>query len=121
LARSTAVRYQRNATACASANYDAAVPTCTATNDWSNGWIVWVDKDRDTVTDANEVVSVYGPLPESSTFVATGATAFTYDSRGFSLAGGNDLTMCDDRTGETGRLIRVNAAGRTNISRVGCP
>ncbi len=121
LARSTAVRYQRNATACASANYDAAVPTCTATNDWSNGWIVWVDKDRDTVTDANEVVSVYGPLPESSSFVATGAAGFTYDSRGFSLAGGNDLTMCDNRTGETGRFIRVNAAGRTNIARVGCP
>lgn len=121
LARSTAVRYQRNATACASANFDAAVPTCTATTDWSNGWIVWVDKDRDTVTDANEVVQVYGPLPETSTFSSTGTAGFRYDARGFSLAGGDDLTMCDNRTGETGRLIRVNAAGRTNIARMGCP
>jgi len=30
LARSAAVRYQRNAMVCTSANYDAAVPSCTA-------------------------------------------------------------------------------------------
>jgi type IV fimbrial biogenesis protein FimT len=121
LARSTAVRYQRNATACASANYNAAVPTCSATTDWSVGWIVWVDKDRDAVTDANEVVSVFGPLAASSTFKSLGTAGFTYDSRGFALAGGDDLTMCDTRSGETGRLIRVNASGRTNISQFGCP
>ncbi len=121
LARSSAVRFQRNATACPSANFDAAVPTCSATTDWSNGWIVWVDKNRDAATSANEVVSVFGPLPEASSFSSVGTAGFTYDSRGFALAGGDDLTMCDDRTGETGRFIRVNAVGRTNISRLGCP
>lgn len=120
LARSAAVRYQRNATACASANYDDPAPDCTATTDWSNGWIVWVDKNRDTVTDASEVVAVFGPLNTSSTFLSLGTAGFTYDSRGFSLAGGDDLILCDTRTGETGRLIRVNAVGRTNISRQGC-
>lgn len=120
MARSAAVRYQRNATVCASANYDAAVPTCAATTDWSNGWIVWVDKDRDAATDANEIISVYGPLHTSSTFTSTGLGAFTYNARGFGVAGGDDLTMCDDRTGETGRMIRVNNVGRTNVSRQGC-
>jgi len=120
LARSTAVRYQRNATVCASANYSDPVPGCTATTDWSNGWIVWVDKDRDTVTDANEIVSVFGPLNSSLSLSSVGTVGFTYDSRGFSLAGGDDLVLCDTRTGETGRLIRVNAVGRTNISRQGC-
>ncbi len=119
LARSTAVRYQRNATACASANYDAAVPICASTTDWSNGFIVWVDKNRDAVTDANEVVSVFGPLVNGMTFTSAGTAGFTYDSRGFGNAG-DDLTMCDTRTGEMGRLIRVNAVGRTNISRQGC-
>lgn len=119
LARSTAVRYQRNATACASANYDAAVPTCASSTDWSNGFIVWVDKDRDAVTDANEVVSVFGPLASGMTFTSAGTAGFTYDARGFGNAG-DDLTMCDTRTGEMGRLIRVNAVGRTNVSRQGC-
>ncbi len=120
LARSAAVRYQRNATVCASANYDDPVPDCIATTDWSIGWIVWVDKDRDTVTDANEIVSVFEPLNDSLAFSSSGTAGFTYDSRGFSLAGGDDLVLCDDRTGETGRLIRVNAVGRTNVSRQGC-
>ncbi len=119
LARSTAVRYQRNATVCASANFDAAVPTCSASTDWSNGWIVWVDKDRDLVTDAAEVVAVFGPATDTLAFTST-ATGFTYDARGFSLAGGGDFALCDGRTAETGRLIRVNSVGRTNISRQGC-
>lgn len=120
LARSAAVRYQRNATVCASANFDAAVPSCTATTDWSNGWIVWVDKDNDSVTDAAEVLSVYAPMPTALSFSSGGAGAFTYNARGFSVAGGDDLTLCDSRTAEMGRLIRVNAVGRTNISRQGC-
>jgi len=62
LARSAAVRYQRNAMVCTSANYDAAVPSCTASTDWSNGWIVWVDKNRNAATDANEVLAVFAPL-----------------------------------------------------------
>jgi type IV fimbrial biogenesis protein FimT len=120
LARSAAVRYQRNATVCASANYDDPVPDCVASTDWSNGWIVWVDKDRDAATDANEIISVFGPINTSSTLSSTSASAFTYDARGFALTGAGDLTLCDNRTAETGRLIRVNSVGRTNVSRQGC-
>ncbi len=120
LARSAAVRYQRNATVCASTNYDAAVPTCTASTDWSNGWIVWVDKDRDAVVDAGETLAVFEPLTNSLSFSSLGTAGFTYDARGFSLAGGDDLVLCDTRAAETGRLIRVNAVGRTNVSRQGC-
>lgn len=119
IARSAAVRYQRNATVCASANFDAAVPSCSASTDWSNGWIVWVDKDRDAATDANEVISVFGPIHDAST-LTSGAAAFTYDARGFGVTGAADMTLCDNRTAETGRLIRVNAVGRTNVQRQGC-
>ena len=120
LARSAAVRYQRNATVCASANYDAPVPTCSTSTDWSNGWIVWVDKDRDAATDANEIISVFGPINSSSTLSSATASGFTYDGRGFALTGAGDLTLCDNRAAETGRLIRVNTVGRTNVSRQGC-
>ena len=119
LARSAAVRYQRNAIICISANYDAAVPTCAGGTDWSNGWIVWVDKDRDSATDANEIISVFPPLAENTNFFSLAVSNFTYDARGFVNAGG-DLTMCDNRTGEMGRFIRVNGVGRTNVSRQGC-
>lgn len=122
LARSAAVRYQRNASVCTSANFDAAVPTCTASADWSNGWIVFVDKDRDGATDANEIVSVSPPLNNASSFSSTAANGvFAYDPRGFGLVPGANLTMCDTRSGEMGRFIRVNATGRTNVARQVCP
>ena len=119
-ARSYAVRYQRNASICVTADYDAAVPTCDAGTDWSSGWIVWVDKDRDSVADANEIISVHEPLTDTSTFTSTTASNFTYDARGFSVNGGDNLTLCDNRTGEMGRQIRINNVGRTNVSRQGC-
>lgn len=120
LARSSAVRYQRNATVCASTNFNATVPSCAGTSDWSTGWIIWVDKDRDSVTDANEVIAVNGPLSDSTTFTSTGASAFTYDALGFGVTAGDDLTLCDDRGGEMGRQISVNNVGRTSVARQVC-
>lgn len=120
MARSAAVRYQRPATVCSSANFDAAVPTCSSNNDWSDGWIVWVDKNRDTLITANEIISVFGPVHTASTLSSTTSSSFTYDSRGFATTGGGDLTLCDSRTSEMGRIIKVNSVGRTNVSRQGC-
>ena len=120
LARSNAVRFQRNATVCSSANFDATVPTCSSNSDWSAGWIVWVDKDRDATTDANEIISVSGPVHQASELKSTSANRFTYDGRGFAATAAGDLTLCDSRSGEMGRVIKVNATGRTNISRQGC-
>lgn len=120
MARSAAVRYQRNATICVSSNFDATVPSCDAGTDWSNGWIVWVDKDRDAATDANEIISVHEPLSGTTTLISAASNRFTYDARGFAVVGGDDLTLCDDRTAETGRRVRVNNVGRTNVAEAGC-
>lgn len=119
-ARSYAVRYQREATVCATADYNAAVPSCEATTDWSNGWIVWVDKDRDSATDADEIISVHEPLSDSSTFTSAAQSEFTYDGRGFGTGAGDTLTLCDNRTGEMGRVISINNTGRTNVTRAEC-
>ncbi|MGB5511341.1 MAG: GspH/FimT family pseudopilin [Woeseiaceae bacterium] len=119
LARSNAVKFQRNAIVCSSTNFDATVPTCAASNDWSTGWIVWVDKDRDAATDANEIISVSGPVHQASELKGSVAQ-FTYDGRGFATTAAGNLTLCDNRSGETGRIIKVNATGRTNVSQQGC-
>jgi len=120
LARSTAVRFQRNAMVCPSANYNAAVPTCSADTDWSVGWIVWVDKNRDGATSANEIIYVQAPINDANSFSASAATLFSFDARGFGVSPGDDLMLCDNRSGETGRRIRVNNVGRTSVSRQGC-
>lgn len=120
MARSAAVKYQRNATVCASTDYSAPVPTCSASQDWSNGWIVWVDKDRDGATDGNEIISVQAPIDGTTTFSASAVSRFSYDARGFGATPSDDLTMCDNRSGETGRVIKVNNVGRTHVARQGC-
>lgn len=120
LARSGAVRYQRNATVCLSSNYDAPLPTCSAGTDWSNGWIVWVDKDRDAATDSDEILLVHEPLSGSATLTSSSMNRFTYDARGFGRSGADILTLCDGRTGETGRAVRVNNVGRTSVADQGC-
>ena len=120
MARSSAVRFQRNATVCSSTDWDAALPTCNGTSDWSDGWIVWVDKDRDGATDANEIVAVHEPLHDSITFAATASTSFSYDSRGFGITAGDTFSLCDSRSGENGRVVRVNNVGRTNVDNLTC-
>lgn len=120
LARSSAVRYQRRATVCASTGYDAAVPTCSGGKNWSTGWIVWVDKNRDDVTSANEIIAVREPLYSTSTLTGAATGTLTYDARGFSVSGGDDFLICDSRGGETGRLVNVNNVGRTHITGAGC-
>ncbi len=120
LARSSAIRFQRNATICTSDDYSANTPTCAGTTDWSNGWIVWVDKDRDGNTDNNEILAAQAPVDESTVFTASSAALFSFDARGFGTSPADDLTMCDGRTGETGRSIKVNTVGRTNVSRQEC-
>jgi len=120
LARSAAVRFQRSATVCTSANFNAVLPSCSGSSDWSQGWVVWVDKDRDGAIDANEVLSVQEPIDSMTTFSATNAALFSYDARGFGSSPADELMMCDNRSGETGRRIRVNAAGRTHVKQQGC-
>ncbi len=120
LARSSAVRFQRSATVCTSANFNAVLPSCSGSSDWSQGWIVWVDKDRDGAIDANEILSVQEPMDSVTTFSATNAALFSYDARGFGSSPADELLMCDDRSGETGRRIRVNAVGRTHVKQQGC-
>ena len=121
MARSAAVRYQRNATICMSSNYDAAVPTCDGGTDWTNGWIVWVDKDRDNATDADEILAAHAPLTGSTTLTSGAVNQFAFDPRGMALGAADDLTLCDDRTAEIGRLVRLNTAGRTSVAEAVCP
>ncbi len=120
LARGTAIKQQRNASICVSTTYNNSPPTCTGGTDWSAGWVVWVDQDNDAVLDATEVLRVGEPLDGNSTFTSTARTEFQYAATGL-VNGADTLTLCDNRSGETGRQITINAAGRVNLARIVCP
>lgn len=123
LARATAIKQQRNAQICVSTtwnNIPPTPPTCTGGTNWTDGWVVWVDQDADTVLDLNEVLRVGENQTGGTSLAGAASTLFQYDATGFVNAG-DTVDVCDGRAGETGRRITVAATGRVNMSRRVCP
>jgi type IV fimbrial biogenesis protein FimT len=120
LARATAIKQQRNAQICVSTTWNNSPPTCTGGTNWTDGWVVWVDQDADTVLDANEVLRVSETQTGGTSLVGAASTLFQYDPTGFVNAG-DTVDICDGRAGETGRRVTVAATGRVNMRRIPCP
>jgi type IV fimbrial biogenesis protein FimT len=119
LARSAAIKRQRNASICVSTTYNASPPTCTGGTNWASGWVVWVDQDNDAVLDDGEAIRVNEPFGGSTVFTSGAKSSFQYNPMGL-VDGPDTLTACDSRSGETGRQINVSPAGRVNTSSVTC-
>jgi type IV fimbrial biogenesis protein FimT len=130
LARSEASKRAGRVTVCVRAS-DAA---CGGGNDWSTGWLVFNDANGDGSLDAGEeVLRVFGPLPDKVELTAGGFTAnnaVTYSSSGEPAprpVGTNKppsgvavpdgvFTFCDDRTGQTrGRNVLIGITGRVAV------
>jgi type IV fimbrial biogenesis protein FimT len=102
-------------------------------NEWGNGWTVTINEDsnNDGDLDTGEDFDGDGLLGDGKTYSeaifrivtlsCTGTTmdetgndtVFVYESDGFIDAAGT-FDVCDDRTGETGKQITINAVGRPN-------
>lgn len=125
LARSTAIKQQRNTTICVSTTFNVNPPTCTGGTNWAAGAVVWVDQDRDSVLDLAEVVRIIDPINPTAavslTLTSATQSQFQYSSTGLLTSPADTLTLCDNRTAETGRTIAVSPAGRVNISNSLCP
>jgi len=120
LARSEAIKRQRSTELCISTTFASSPPTCTGGKDWTAGWIVWSDIDRDTNVSADEVIQVHEAFAGNATLTSAAKSQFRYDSIGLVDAGGA-LTLCDSRTAEQGRQITISNAGRANITNLACP
>ena len=116
--RSEAVKQGRNATLCVSSNTTNPAPTCTGENNWRLGWLAWVDSNINGALDSpGEIVRIVEPLPTTLTVTPTPAvSSFLIDSQGNANNPNTTLTLCDDRTGETGRQLRVMATGGVSLN-----
>lgn len=84
-------------------------------NEWGLGWQVAVNTPATTLR-------VFQALDGSSTLDSTGGElAFVYSGNGRVTGGPYTLTLCDGRTGETGRLITISATGRASTADAACP
>lgn len=121
--------------------------TISANPDWSSGWQVTIQEDRDgdgvldagedfdgdgtldaaavvrvaTLTCANTITEIDAPAAVNPSDNSAGDTSFTYGSNGF-IDKAATFNFCDDRTGETGRQVSISSTGRpnTNSNFTGC-
>jgi len=120
IARSEAIKQGRTAQLCVSSDQ----ATCTAQTNWQLGWLAWVDLDGDGVLDNPvETIRIVEPLPNAVTLtLSTVQTSISVDSQGAVATPNLTLTVCDNRTGETGRRLRILATGSVSLnSQFVCP
>lgn len=143
LARSEAVKRNLAVSVCASANQ----ATCSNANNWTTGWIVFVDDNQNGVTEATDGNGVFNGTANETTLlqahgrlsganvvysdIANAAVAVRFNGRGMptvfdasaSTATTATFMRCDDRRNTdtnpdaNARAIILTASGRTRLSR----
>lgn len=79
---------------------------------WHTGWTI---KDKDSA-----VIRNHEAFDSGSSLVGS-VTTVTYKGTGFiSAAAAITYTLCDDRSGETGRTITISLTGRPSVANVTC-
>jgi len=93
---------------------------CVSTGDWSQGWISFIDSNRNgTVENGEEILSVRSALGADITFKGTLAVAdfISYFPSGISsIIGAQTLVMCDSRGfGEAAKAVLVTITGNASV------
>ena len=117
IARSEAIKQGRNATICVSDNQ----ATCSGTN-WRLGWLSWVDSNANGAMDAPaEIIRIVEPQSANIT-ITLAQSSLQIDPQGTVSNPNTTATICDSRTGEIGRQLRVLATGGISLNRqFACP
>lgn len=124
LARSEAVKRKEVMTLCASSeSVSSDDPGCTASTDWTDGWILFVDADDDglrtTGAGSPELLIEVGEGTAGRGLTAVGAGAVAASVRfgrnGTASAGGT-ISICDDQGVPRSRAVKIEQyTGRTYI------
>lgn len=117
-ARSEAIKRGRPVSVCASGDQ----ASCSGSNDWDAGWIVFTDNDgtEGELDGADELLRVHGSLPGSTLTSDGGGDYVRFDGDGLADVA-EDFTLdpvgCD---GDQVRAIAMGATGRASISHASC-
>lgn len=121
LARSEAIKRNRQVALCRSADPKLAAPVCGGTaNTWSTGWLLFVDDDKDGVFDAGELL-LKRWVPAGGIDIMTNATSnanLTIARDGSTNEGGGTalFALCDARGVANGRQVSVEPTGRPTVT-----
>lgn len=127
-ARMEAIRRNRRAVACLSANPDAAVPACSANG--AIGWIIFMDADRDGQFDATERLVRVTTLPAgiqlrgSANFAGKASfrsDGLARDDAGSLLNATVDMCMPVAEPVQNVRHVSIGTGSRISISKASTP
>lgn len=118
LARSEAIKTRQWVIVCISPDG----MTCSSTSNWEEGWILFIDTDRDRQRDAGESILVVQQALEQDITIRYGA--YPYYSRHFVLyypdgrsLGNGTFTFCDRRGQTSARAMVLYKSGRVRSAR----
>jgi len=92
-------------------------------NEWGQGITVGVDTNSDGNISGAEVLRIVEPFAASLALDGdNGFTQFAFRPNGFTDLGSDQtLTLCDDRSGETGRQFQILVSGLIRSTTLICP
>ena len=83
-----------------------------------NSWVVWVDGDADDTWDQGEEIRIWSSVPEGVSVTTTNGF-IVFDSSG--LANSTEtVTVCDDRSGESGSELSLLLSGSISVGKISC-
>lgn len=85
---------------------------------WTDGWIIFVDADADNSFTAGEnIIRAHQGLGTDNTINTTGIGGqIIYDNRGFVTAASvGSMQLCDGRSGNYGKTVRITNTGRVRL------
>jgi type IV fimbrial biogenesis protein FimT len=129
-ARSEAVKRNSAVSICPSTDQ----ATCSGSSNWSSGWIIFTDSNKNNAVDSGDTVLRLGDGSSSITITAynnvqptpaLSSTGLIFSSEGILDANNNTTTearnfhLCDSRGSQFGQTVIVSAIGQPNYQK-GC-
>jgi len=118
IARSEALKRGQRVVLCKNAGNDSSC----STGLWADGWLLYLDADNDTTLDTGEtILRVRQALPSGYTVTPTGIMETLVVRPVGMVTPTGTFKICDQRTGNFGRLITISAGGRASSAATTCP
>jgi type IV fimbrial biogenesis protein FimT len=112
-ARSEAARLNKNVVVCPSADQ------ASCSTNWNNSRLIFVDENKDGLRSASELILRMSDALASNQAMIGSVSYVRFQSSGQGLV--STFKLCDDRNGNFGREIKVEAGGRSDVAMTTCP
>ncbi len=87
---------------------------------WNGGFVAWIDTNNNNTWNTGEEIRLWEPLHSSMSLSSgNGRTQFIFKASGM-VDNDDELTLCDNRSGESGRELTLLISGLASLSEVTC-